>query len=119
MTPIAINVLLEPDATTVALAKALNARLLATYPEGFALDALHVPHITILQRYVPLAELEAVAQAVRQVVAQELPVNWESLATGLYDVAHGDLGAMGMVIQPTKDWCRLQERIIEIGRAHV
>jgi hypothetical protein len=110
---IAINILMEPDLATVERAKALNARLLATYPAGFALDALHTPHITILQRFVPLADLQAVTQAVREVVTQALPLNWESTATGLYDLVHGNLGAMGIVIQPSDDWRRLQQRIIE------
>jgi 2'-5' RNA ligase len=114
MTLIAINVLFEPDPASVTRAKALNARLLETYAAGFALDAHHTPHITILQRFVPLADLEAVAQAVRELVAQELPLNWGSTATGLYDLAHGNLGAMGIVIQPTDDWRRLQERIIQV-----
>jgi hypothetical protein len=114
MTLIAINVLFEPDAATVTRAKALNARLLATYPAGFPLDAHHTAHITILQRFVPLADLEALAQAVREAVGQELPLNWESTATGLYDLAHGDLGAMGIVIQPSDDWRRLQQRMIEV-----
>lgn len=113
MTLIAINVLFEPDAATVERAKALNARLLANYPDGFALDAHHTAHITILQRFVPLADLEAVAQAVREALGQELPLSWESTATGLYDLAHGNLGAMGIVIQPSDDWRRLQQRIIE------
>lgn len=113
MTLMAINVLLEPDAATVARAKALNARLLASYPSGFALDAHHAPHITILQRFVPSADLDAVAQAVRQVVAAGPAVNWQSTATGLYNLLHGNLGAMGIVIQPTDDWRHLQQRIID------
>jgi hypothetical protein len=112
MTLMAINVLFEPDAATVARAKGLNARLLASYPSGFALDAHHAPHITILQRFVPSADLEAVAQAVRQVVATGPAVNWQTTATGTYDLAHGNLGAMGIVIQPTDDWRHLQQRII-------
>jgi hypothetical protein len=113
MTLIAINVLFEPDAVTVERAKAWNARLLANDPIGFALDAHHVPHITILQRFVPLADLEAVADAVRKVVATGPAVNWQSTATGLYNLLHGNLGAMGIVIQPTDDWRRLQQRIID------
>ena len=33
-------------------AQADNARLRANYPAGFALDAEHRPHITLVQRYV-------------------------------------------------------------------
>jgi hypothetical protein len=49
---IATNILLVPDAATVAKAQATNARLRADYPRGFALDADHTPHITLLQRVV-------------------------------------------------------------------
>ncbi|MFM7236101.1 MAG: 2'-5' RNA ligase family protein [Cyanobium sp.] len=109
----AINVLFEPDAHAVERAKALNARLRGNYPQGFPLDQHHTPHITILQRFVPTEAVEAVAQAVRQVVAAEPAPNWESVATGLYDLAHGKIGAMGIVIQPTQEWRRLQLKIIE------
>ena len=34
------------DAATVERAQAANARLREDYPDGFALDANHVPHIT-------------------------------------------------------------------------
>ena len=65
----AINVLIEPDAATRARARDLNARLRRTMPEGFALDATHAPHITVLQRYVRTPELEQVLDAVGAVVA--------------------------------------------------
>ena len=65
----AINVLIEPDEATRARARDLNARLRQTMPEGFALDATHVPHITVLQRYVRTPELEQVLGAVGAVVA--------------------------------------------------
>ena len=38
-------------------------------PEGFALDDTHVPHITVLQRYVRTPELERALDAVGAVVA--------------------------------------------------
>ena len=64
----AVNVLIEPDAATRARARELNARLLCTMPEGFALDATHVPHITVLQRYVRTPELEQALEAMDAVV---------------------------------------------------
>ena len=48
----AIDILLEPDATMLRHAEANNARLLAVFPKGFALDATHRPHITLIQRFV-------------------------------------------------------------------
>ena len=56
---IAIDVLLEPDATMVAEAQAMNTRLLALFPKGFALDATHRPHITLIQCFVASASLAA------------------------------------------------------------
>jgi hypothetical protein len=54
---VAIDILLEPDATMVQHARADNARLLNAYPDGFALDATHHPHITMLQQFVRTADL--------------------------------------------------------------
>ena len=64
----AINVLIEPDAATRRRARALSARLRTSMPEGFALDATHAPHITVLQRYVRTSELHQVLGAVSEIV---------------------------------------------------
>ena len=47
----AIDILLEPDATMLQHAQAVNDRLLKVFPRGFALDATHRPHITLVQRH--------------------------------------------------------------------
>ena len=44
---IAIDIALEPDATMVQHAMTANARLLKSFPKGFALDETHHPHVTI------------------------------------------------------------------------
>ncbi len=113
MTLIAINVLLNPDAATVERAKSVNAKLRKDYPEGFALDANHAPHITILQQFVRQADLEEVANAVAEVLRAEQPVKWECKATGYYDLAYENLGLLGIVIEPTDDLRRLQQMIID------
>ena len=71
MTLIAINILLDPDAATVEKARATNARLREDFPHGFALDANHAPHITILQRFVRTEHLDEVANAVTEVLRTE------------------------------------------------
>ena len=48
----AIDILLEPDATMLQHSADNNARLLKVFPKGFALDATHTPHITMLQCFV-------------------------------------------------------------------
>jgi 2'-5' RNA ligase len=110
---IAINILLDPDAATVAKAQATNARLREDYPDGFALDASHSPHITLLQRFVRTADLDQVAKAVIDVLRSEPSMNWESRATGYYDLADKNLGLVGIVIEPTEELRRLQQRIID------
>ena len=65
----AIDVLLEPDATMLRHAEINNARLLAAFPKGFALDTAHRPHITIVQRFVRTADLDRVYAAVGKVLA--------------------------------------------------
>jgi 2'-5' RNA ligase len=112
MTLIAINVLLLPDAATAEKAVSTNARLLKNYPAGFALDANHAPHITLLQQFVRREDLAAVANAVAAVLGSEQPVQWQSTATGFYDMAYKNLGLVGMVIEPTAELRQLQQIII-------
>jgi hypothetical protein len=72
---IAIDVALKPDATMIQRAKAANDRLLKAYPQGFALDATHNPHITMLQQFVHTADLDKVFAAVREALAGENPTS--------------------------------------------
>jgi 2'-5' RNA ligase len=64
---LAIDILLQPDAATVARAQALNARLRAQEPAGYPLDAAHAPHVTLVQRYVRRADLPRIAAAIAAV----------------------------------------------------
>src|SRR5450631_1757414 len=65
----AIDILLEPDDTMLQHAQAVNDRLLKVYPNGFALDASHRPHITLVQRFVLTKNLDKVYAAVGKVFA--------------------------------------------------
>lgn len=113
MTLTAINILLNPDAATVEKAQAINARLREDFPHGFALDANHTPHITLLQQFVRTADLDEVAKAVTEVLRTEQSMKWESNAIGYYALADKDLRLVGIVIEPTEDMRRLQQRIID------
>ena len=112
-TMIAINLLLVPDGATVEKAQAANARLREDFPHGFALDANHAPHITLLQQFVRTADLDEVAKVVTEVVRTEQSMQWESTAIGYYALADKDLRLVGIVIEPTEDMRRLQQRIID------
>jgi 2'-5' RNA ligase len=109
----AIDVLLLPDATMIEHAKAANARLRKNYPAGFALDATHHPHITLLQRYVRTDELDEVYSAVKRVLDKERPLGWQLEATGYYYLNFNNMGLAGIVIEPTPQLRRLQQEVID------
>ncbi|MFM8442000.1 MAG: hypothetical protein ACKN9W_01515, partial [Methylococcus sp.] len=64
----AINILLEPDEKMLQQATATNERLLKAFPKGFALDANHRAHVTLVQRFVLTRNLDKVHAAVGKVV---------------------------------------------------
>jgi hypothetical protein len=109
----AIDVLLAPDDVMIARAKAANARLSADYPKGFALDADHAPHITVIQRFVRANDLDKVYAAIAKVSKDENPTLWELKATGYYDIPVGKTGVAGIVLEPTKDLLRFQQKVID------
>lgn len=61
---IAINILLLPEPAAAERARALNARLHMATP-GFALDATHVPHVSLLHLVVRASEVEPLRAALR------------------------------------------------------
>jgi 2'-5' RNA ligase len=110
---VAINVLLEPDAATAGRARALNARLRANFPAGFALDDAHAPHVTLVQCFVREEDVTRVAEALRTTLGGLGKVDWQSRAVALYALTHENLGLMGIVIAPTPDMVRVQAKVIE------
>jgi hypothetical protein len=110
---IAIDVALKPDATMIQRAKAANDRLLKVYPAGFALDDTHHPHITMLQQFVRTADLGKVFAAVSEALAGENPTSWRLTASRYYYLPMAGVGVPGIVIEPTGDLVRLQQKIID------
>ena len=114
-TPVtAIDIALEPDATMMARAGADNARLLKVFPKGFALDATHHPHVTMLQQFVRTDDLDKVYAAVNKVLAGEKPTSWNLKAFKYYYIPSPPVGLAGIVVEPTEDLLRLQQKIIEV-----
>ena len=109
----AIDILLEPDATMVKHAQAANERLLKVFPKGFALGKTHQPHISCLQRYVKTADLDKVYEAVGKVLAEEKPTTWTLKAYKYYYIPWKDIGLAGIVIEPTDDLIRYQQKLID------
>jgi hypothetical protein len=80
---VAINVLLLPDQSVSTRAQQINAQLRQGYPQGFALNASHVPHISILHRYVKAEDLPKVFATVEQIAAKHPLVGKTLSASGL------------------------------------
>jgi hypothetical protein len=109
----AIDILLEPDETMMEHAHVVNARLLKTYPAGFALDAAHQPHITMLQRFVNTADLDEVYTSAETVLVSENPASWRLRAVKHYCIPDPPIGLAGIVVEPIEDLLRLQQRLID------
>ncbi len=108
----AIDVLLEPDATMLRRAEANNTRLLKVYPKGFALDATHTPHITLVQRFVRTADLDQVYAAVGKVLASAHVNSMNLEAFKYYYAPTGAVGVAGICAKPTPGIIQLQADVI-------
>jgi len=108
----AIDILLEPDATMLQHSAANNARLLAVFPKGFALDATHRPHITLVQRFVRTADLDQVYDAVGKVLAGANVTAMKLEAFKYYYAPAGAVGVAGICAKPTPEILKLQADII-------
>jgi hypothetical protein len=109
----AIDILLLPDATMISHAEEVNARLRKNYPQGYSLDATHRPHVTFLQRYVNTADLEKIYAAVGKVLADEQPTKWKLKAYKYYYLPTQGNGLAGIVVEPTDELRRFQQKIID------
>jgi hypothetical protein len=108
----AIDILLEPDATMIQHATATNDRLRKVFPKGFALDASHRPHITLVQRFVLTENLDKVYAAVGKVFAAANVTGLKLEAVKYYYIPDKDLGLSGIVIKPTPELLKLEQQVI-------
>jgi hypothetical protein len=116
----AIDILLRPDATMLAHAAADNQRLLSVFPKGFALDAEHRPHITLLQCFVRTKDLDDVYAAEGAVFAAANLHAMQLKAFKYYYAAAGSgTGVAGICAEPTRDILELQANVIAAARPFV
>jgi len=108
----AIDILLEPDATMLQHSAANNARLIAVFPKGFALDATHRPHITMIQRFVRTADLDQVYAAAGKVLASANVTGMKLEAFKYYYIPSKNIGLAGIVAKPTPELLKLQADLI-------
>ena len=108
----AIDILLEPDATMLQHADAVNAGHLKIFPQGFALDATHRPHVTMIQRFVRTSDLSKVYDAAGKVLASANVPGIKLEAFKYYYIPTKDLGLSGIVVKPTPELLKLQDDLI-------
>lgn len=113
----AIDILLQPDATMLKHAAANNERLLKVYPKGFALDAAHTPHITLLQCFVRTADLNKLYAAEAKVFAAA-NVTALKLEAFKYYYAPADAttGVAGICAKPSPEILKLQADVIAAAK---
>ncbi len=108
----AIDIALEPDAAMMQRAHDDNARLLAAFSKGFALDATHHAHVTMLQQFVRTADLDKVYAAADKVLASAKPTSWKLTAFKYYYIPDPPFGLAGIVVEPTADLLNLQQALV-------
>jgi hypothetical protein len=112
----AIDILIEPDDTALAHARAENTAMRAEYADGFALDALHTPHVTLLQRYVRTADLDGVFAAVEGLVRSQSVGGLTFRAQGIRHMPVAAIpghGIAAIVVTPAPEVLMLQSALID------
>jgi len=66
---IAINIFFNPDEFMMGKAKTANNAILTDYPHGFAFSSEYIPHITLLQLFVPTKDLDDVFKVVERTLS--------------------------------------------------
>src|SRR5579863_10150476 len=115
----AIDIALEPDATVVQHAKGANARLLKSFPKGFALDETHHPHVSVLQQFVRTDDLDKIFAAADAIMVKEKPTAWVLKAFKYYYIPDPPFGLAGIVVEPTDDLHRLQDELIAAVKPYI
>ncbi len=110
---IAIDILLLPDDVLLSRAEAVNGKMMEVYPEGFALDESHQPHITLIQRYVRVEDLEKVYAAANEVLRSVEMSSFELEAFEYDYVPLGDLGLAAISAKLAPELVQLQTELIE------
>jgi hypothetical protein len=113
----AIDILLKRDATMLKHAAADNERLLSVFPKGFALDATHTPHITMLQCFVRTADLDKVYAAEEKVfAAANLKAMKLEAFKYYYAPADATTGVAGICAKPSAEIVKLQADVIAAAK---
>jgi len=109
---IAVDVLLEPDERMLLAAEDNNARLRAVFPDSFALDAEHRPHITLLQCFVAERQLGNLCDAMSTAIRNARVTGMELQAVRYGYTPGPGMGVAGIWVATTPGLLQLQADVI-------
>jgi hypothetical protein len=89
------------------------------YPKGFAFDATHTPHITILQCFARTSDLDKLYAAVEKVLAVANVNAMKLEAFKYYYAPTGTTGVAGICARPTPEILKLQADIIAAAKPFI
>jgi 2'-5' RNA ligase len=117
----AIDILLNPDKIMLDSAKVYNNLMLKNYngAGSFSLDAVHNPHITLLQCFVKTTDLKNVFNAVAKIVKMDDPAREKLTAKGFYYYPYNNLGLAGIAADTTTWLIQFQAKIIEAVKPYI
>lgn len=114
----AINVLVLPDKPMSARAQQLNARLRQEQPKGFALDATHVPHLSLVHEFVRTQDLPKVYADVERVFSQHPLVGKELTVKGLEPTPWNGTQMWSVSVEKSDELVTAQEQLVEVLRPY-
>ena len=110
---IAIDILIEPDTVMVREANGVNAELRKNYPKGYALDASHSPHITLVQRFVLARDLDAVEAAVTGALKSGPSFPLKLKTTNFVSVEWAGVAVVVYAVERTPELMQLENKIVD------
>jgi hypothetical protein len=115
---VAINVLAVPDQAMRDAARDLNERLLRDNPRSFAFDESHVPHISILQRFVATKDLPQIHAAIEEVASKHQLAGEKLSMTGVERSRWNDADIVSIKVGKNPELDRMQADLIEALRPY-
>ena len=111
----AVDILIEPDAAAIERARAVNRRMPLSIAAGLTLDDEHLPHITMLQRYLVTAHIDRAHAAIEQTLAATDPADLSYHVPGItYSEHWGPPGqaAAVLAVEPNQQVLDLQAALL-------
>jgi hypothetical protein len=111
----AVDILIEPEAAAIERAREVNRRMPLSIPAGITLDNMHLPHITMLQRYLVTGNIDQVYAAIDKTLAATDPAALSYHVPGItYSEHWGPPGQAAAVldVQPNQQVLDLQAGLV-------